>query len=69
MATANPIKQSLTQLLKAGKTTLNDALSLLVDNTGALNFEYLDKQLLSAMPSSWPAEQAIPLLFLSLIHI
>jgi type II secretory ATPase GspE/PulE/Tfp pilus assembly ATPase PilB-like protein len=65
MATANPIKQSLTQLLKAGKTTLNEALNLLVDNTGTLNFEYLDKQLLSAMPSSWPAEQAIPLLFWS----
>ncbi len=63
MATANPIKQSLSQLLKAGKISLNDALNLLVDNTGTLNFEYLDKQLLSAMPSSWPAEQAIPLLF------
>lgn len=63
MATANPIKQSLTQLLKAGKTTLNEAISLLIDQTGTLNFEYLDKQLLSAMPSSWPAEQAIPLLF------
>lgn len=63
MATANPSKASLTQLLKAGKTTLADALNILVDPSGTLNFEYLDKQLLSAMPSSWPAEQAIPLLF------
>ena len=63
MATANPTKSSLTQLLKSGKATLNDALNLLVDPVGTLNFEYLDKQLLSAMPSSWPAEQAIPLLF------
>ncbi len=65
MATANPTKTSLTQLLKSGKTNLNDALNLLVDSEGSLNFEYLDKQLLSAMPSSWPAEQAIPLLFWS----
>lgn len=65
MATANPTKTSLTQLLKSGKTNLNDALNLLVDPEGVLNFEYLDKQLLSAMPSSWPAEQAIPLLFWS----
>ena len=65
MVAANPTKASLTQLLKSGKVTLNDALGLLVDNTGILNFEYLDKQLLSAMPSSWPAEQAIPLLFWS----
>ena len=63
MATANPTKASLAQLLKNGKANLNDALSLLVDPTGTLNFEYLDKQLLSAMPSNWPAEQAIPLLF------
>lgn len=63
MTTANPARVSLTQLLKSGKTTLNDALSLLVDGSGVLNFEYLDKNLLSAMPSSWPAEQAIPLLF------
>ena len=63
MATANPTKASLAQLLKSGKTSLNDALDLLVDPAGTLNFEYLDKQLLSAMPSSWPAEQAIPLLF------
>ena len=65
MATANPTKTSLAQLLKSGKTSLNDALSLLVDGSGVLNFEYLDKHLLSAMPSSWPAEQAIPLLFWS----
>src|SRR3989338_2875338 len=63
MATANPTRASLTQLLKSGKTSLNDALNLLVDPAGNLNFEYLDKNLLSAMPSSWPAEQAIPLLF------
>ncbi len=63
MVTANPTKASLTQLLKSGKVTLNDALNLLVSSEGILNFEYLDKQLLSAMPSSWPAEQAIPLLF------
>jgi len=63
MATANPSKSSLTQLLKSGKTTLSEALNILVDSSGVLNFEYLDKQLLSAMPSSWPAEQAIPLLF------
>ncbi len=63
MATANPTKSSLTQLLKNGKVNLNDALNLLVDSAGTLNFEYLDKQLLSAMPSNWPAEQAIPLLF------
>ncbi|MBI3590170.1 MAG: type II/IV secretion system protein [Candidatus Melainabacteria bacterium] len=63
MATANPTRASLTQLLKNGKTSLNEALKLLVDASGALNFEYLDKNLLSAMPSSWPAEQAIPLLF------
>lgn len=65
MATANPTRASLAQLLKTGKTNLNDALSLLVDPAGTLNFEYLDKQLLSAMPSNWPAEQAIPLLFWS----
>ncbi len=65
MATANPSKVSLTQLLKSGKASLNDALNLLVDQNGELNFEYLDKQLLSAMPSAWPAEQAIPLLFWS----
>ena len=65
MATANPARISITQLLKSGKTTLTDALSLLVDSSGTLNFEYLDKNLLSAMPSSWPAEQAIPLLFWS----
>ncbi len=65
MATANPTKASLAQLLKNGKANLNDALSLLVDPAGTLNFEYLDKQLLSAMPSNWPAEQAIPLLFWS----
>src|SRR3990167_4126422 len=63
MVIANPSKLSLTQLLKNGKTTLDNALVLLVDQLGNLNFEYLDKQLLSAMPSSWPAEQAIPLLF------
>ena len=63
MVTANPLKISLVQLLKSGKTTLDDALNLLVDNKGILNFEYLDKNLLSAMPSAWPAEQAIPLLF------
>ena len=65
MATANPAKISLAQLLKSGKVSLNDALKLLVDDKGTLNFEYLDKQLLSAMPSTWPAEQAIPLLFWS----
>jgi len=65
MATMNQTRVSLTQLLKTGKATLNDALKLLVDPTGILNFEYLDKNLLSAMPSSWPAEQAIPLLFWS----
>lgn len=65
MATANQTRASLAQLLKTGKTNLNDALSLLVDPAGTLNFEYLDKQLLSAMPSNWPAEQAIPLLFWS----
>ena len=65
MATANPTKISLTQLLKNGKTSLEEALKLLVDPLGTLNFEYLDKNLLSAMPSSWPAEQAIPLLFWS----
>ena len=63
MATANPAKVSLAQMLKAGKASLSDAINLLVDIKGTLNFEYLDKQLLSAMPSSWPAEQAIPLLF------
>ena len=63
MATTNTARASLTQLLKTGKTSLNDALNLLVDPIGTLNFEYLDKNLLSAMPSSWPAEQAIPLLF------
>lgn len=63
MATANPIRVSVTQLLKSKKVGLQDALNLLVDNSGTLNFEYLDKQLLSAMPSAWPAEQAIPLLF------
>lgn len=63
MTTANPTRVSLMQLLKSGKTSLQDALNLLVDQNGGLNFEYLDKQLLSAMPSSWPAEQAIPLLF------
>ncbi len=63
MVTANPAKISLVQLLKSGKATLDDALNLLIDNTGTLNFEYLDKNLLSAMPSAWPAEQAIPLLF------
>ena len=63
MATTNTSRLSLTQLLKTGKTNLNDALGLLVDPSGSLNFEYLDKNLLSAMPSSWPAEQAIPLLF------
>ncbi len=63
MATANPAKASLAQLLKSGKANLDDALNLLVDAGGTLNFEYLDKQLLSAMPSNWPAEQAIPLLF------
>src|SRR3989338_10976102 len=63
MATTNTTRLSLTQLLKTGKTNLNDALGLLVDPSGSLNFEYLDKNLLSAMPSSWPAEQAIPLLF------
>lgn len=63
MATANPTRTSITQLLKSGKTSLQDALSLVVDASGRLNFEYLDKQLLSAMPSNWPAEQAIPLLF------
>ncbi len=63
MATTNTTRLSLTQLLKTGKTSLNDALGLLVDPSGSLNFEYLDKNLLSAMPSSWPAEQAIPLLF------
>ena len=63
MATANPTRVSVTQLLKNGKTSLTDALNLLVDQSGTLNFEYLDKHLLSAMPSSWPAEQAIPLLF------
>ncbi|MBI2995767.1 MAG: type II/IV secretion system protein [Candidatus Melainabacteria bacterium] len=63
MATANPTRISLTQLLKSGKTSLSEALNLLVDSSGTLNFEYLDKNLLSAMPSSWPAEQAIPLLF------
>ena len=65
MATANPARISITQLLKNGKTSLDDALNLLVDQSGKLNFEYLDKNLLSAMPSSWPAEQAIPLLFWS----
>ena len=65
MATANPPKVSLTQLLKTGKTTLADALKLIVDPQNKLNFEYLDKQLLSAMPSNWPAEQAIPLIFWS----
>ena len=63
MATTNTTRVSVTQLLKTGKTSLTDALGLLVDPQGALNFEYLDKNLLSAMPSSWPAEQAIPLLF------
>lgn len=63
MSTANQAKASLTQLLKAGKIGLPEALKLVVDESGNLNFEYLDKQLLSAMPSSWPAEQAIPLLF------
>lgn len=63
MATANPARISVTQLLKSGKVSLTDALNLLVDQSGKLNFEYLDKNLLSAMPSSWPAEQAIPLLF------
>ena len=63
MATANPTKVSLAQLLKSNKITLSDAIKLLVDAGGTLNFEYLDKQLLSAMPSNWPAEQAIPLLF------
>lgn len=63
MATMNQARVSLTQLLKTGKVTLDDALKLLVDPNGILNFEYLDKNLLSAMPSSWPAEQAIPLLF------
>lgn len=63
MATMNQTRVSLTQLLKNGKTTLSDALKLLIDVNGVLNFEYLDKNLLSAMPSSWPAEQAIPLLF------
>ena len=63
MATANPSRVSVTQLLKSGKASLTEALNLLVDSAGKLNFEYLDKHLLSAMPSSWPAEQAIPLLF------
>jgi len=65
MATANPPKVSLTQLLKTGKTTIADALKLIIDPQNKLNFEYLDKQLLSAMPSNWPAEQAIPLIFWS----
>lgn len=65
MATANPTRISITQLLKSGKTSLQDALNLIIDTSGKLNFEYLDKQLLSAMPSNWPAEQAIPLLFWS----
>lgn len=63
MATANTTRVSLAQLLKSGKASLDGALNLLVDPTGTLNFEYLDKNLLSAMPSAWPAEQAIPLLF------
>lgn len=65
MATANTTRVSLAQLLKSGKTSLEGALNLLVDQVGTLNFEYLDKNLLSAMPSAWPAEQAIPLLFWS----
>ena len=64
MATANTTRLSVTQMLKNGKVSLDEALSLLIANE-TLNFEYLDKQLLSAMPSSWPAEQAIPLLFWS----
>lgn len=56
-------KVSLTQLLKSGKASLDQVLKLVVDDAGKLNFEYLDKHLLSAMPSSWPAEQAIPLLY------
>lgn len=63
MATVNQTRSSLTQLLKSGKTSLEEAFKLLIDTAGTLNFEYLDKNLLSAMPSSWPAEQAIPLLF------
>lgn len=63
MATVNPTKVSLTQLLKSNKVSINDAIRLVVDTTGKLNFEYLDKNLLSAMPTTWPAEQAIPLLF------
>lgn len=63
MATANPTKVSLTQRLKTNNITINDAIKLIIDPAGTLNFEYLDKNLLSAMPSAWPAEQAIPLIF------
>lgn len=63
MATLNQPKVTIAQLLKAGKVSIEDGLKLIIDSTGTLNFEYLDKQLLSAMPSSWPAEQAIPLVY------
>lgn len=63
MATMNPPKVSLTQLVKSNKLSVEDALKLIVNETGKLNFEYLDKNLLSAMPPSWPADQAIPLIF------
>lgn len=70
MATANPTKVSLTQRLKTNNIAIDDALKLIVDPSGNLNFEYLDKNLLSAMPSAWPAEQAIPLIFWkNILHV